>query len=249
KAGIIKQGIPCVTTNLRTEALAVIRSAAQHLNSPLFSFGKEFRADNLHQDADGVSFDYTSRTHSISGLKTSLKGIFQARNASAALCAASILYPDIDDETLRRSLAKVSVPGRMQTLSENPLIIFDPAHNEQAVRALRDTLTAAYPEREIQWFLCFMADKEPEKLISIVHEKESKDIIYISLDDSRAYIPHDGTMKIIPSPETETIAEIISPDNNFIAVFTGSFRLYPAACAVSRLLLDRKINQQLQSAR
>src|SRR5689334_6941682 len=86
KAGIIKPGVPVVTTADAPEAVAIIEETARRLNAPLVKAGETFRSSR----AGGLP-------------AVSLAGKHQKRNSAAAIATVETLRREIPvtDETIR----------------------------------------------------------------------------------------------------------------------------------------------------
>jgi dihydrofolate synthase/folylpolyglutamate synthase len=125
KAGIIKQGVPAVTDPTQPpEAMEVIRQTAAAKNSPLFI-----------PDISGEFFRIP---------KTGMFGEHQKYNAITAAEALRILGIQNPD------FSRVRLPGRFQTVCENPLVIVDGAHNIGAVKAVKAALSGKeFPDKKI----------------------------------------------------------------------------------------------------
>ena len=74
-------------------------------------------------------------------VEVALPGRFQRRNfALAAAAAEAFLGRDPDAEALERAAAEVRVPGRLETVADRPLTVYDAAHNPAGARALAESL-------------------------------------------------------------------------------------------------------------
>ena len=239
KAGIMKPGIPCVTTNAPGPAATALLSHARKTGAHLSLEGQDYHCESASRSGEGISFDYRDDGGQIRGIALPFKGLFQARNASAAIRALRLLgvkFPGITEQSIREGLMNTRVPGRMETLSESPLVIFDPAHNRQALESLCDTLVPEYGGDSLVFYVSFMADKEPEELAALLRSRGAR-IIYCLLDDERAFHPSAGTFERMLPPGPLKLAEEIRA-NGGVSVVTGTFRIYAAAKAAVRLLLD-----------
>src|SRR4030042_1253954 len=58
KAGIIKRGVPVVTSYQEPEAMRVIEEKAIEKSTELYAYGKDFSSVLIKEDTTGVSFDY-----------------------------------------------------------------------------------------------------------------------------------------------------------------------------------------------
>lgn len=134
KAGIMKPGVPVVlgaqaSDAARSVLLAHARSAGCHAAEP--------EAANIRETADGVAFDAQIGDASFIDLCVGLPGRHQAQNACAALGAVLALRDhgiDVDENAVRRGLAAVRWPGRLEWFGN---VLLDGAHNEHGVHALR----------------------------------------------------------------------------------------------------------------
>ena len=136
KAGIIKEGCGVVSSTGDASAARVVRERASNLGCSLMELGKDFRATDVRADLQGTSFDFEGERR-LRGLKTNLLGKHQAENAATAISAVDMLAKwkgfEIEDDDIKRGLAEVAWPGRMEIVSKNPLMILDCAHNPSAV--------------------------------------------------------------------------------------------------------------------
>jgi len=135
KAGILKRGVPCVTS-ARGVALEVIRQRAGETGAQLFIRGRDFSLVRR----DGEEFGFRGVGLDLKGLKVALPGVHQVENAALAISAIALLNGtkglNIGEDAMRDGLTNVSWPGRIETLRESPLIIADGAHNPAAMKAL-----------------------------------------------------------------------------------------------------------------
>ncbi len=148
KSGIIKKGVPVVTSHQKAEALAVIESAAGRCGSPLTVGGKDYRWERRETGLSGQTFDYSERGRGFNGLRIRLLGEHQVRNA--ALAAASCLRLEgsglrMKEEELRAGLRNARWPGRLEVVSAEPYVILDGAHNPAAAAVLAKAVKELFP--------------------------------------------------------------------------------------------------------
>ncbi len=240
KAGIIKERVPVITSNTDPESLVPILENASLRNSPHYLFSKDFRALNIVEKDSGYRFDYSLEAD----LSAEIPGIDlnhplgrQIDNASCAITSAIITkrhFPGLNDNAIRNGIGSFSAPGRFQILCQNPMVIFDPAHNEGALKEMIYLLKRKFPDRAIAVIMSLMKDKDITGIMSLLAANGIK-ACYCVLNDQRCFIPRDGEyadviIKIFNSEEKRLYAELdrrISADSLFF--FTGSFRLYRTA--------------------
>ena len=68
------------------------------------------------------------------------RGAFQRRNFALARAAAEALVGPLDEEAVRAAAATIRVPGRFEVVDQEPLTIFDGAHNPAGMQALAESL-------------------------------------------------------------------------------------------------------------
>lgn len=155
KGGIFKSGVPAVVGRVEGEALAVLESIAQERACPLRHLGRDFRAE-----VEDEGFRYVGR-RTIPDLRPGLHGRFQIDNAAVALAGLEEggWLADISDEDVRRSVAGVEWPGRLEIVSEHPRIVLDGAHNPAGAEALAREIPALAGGRPVRLVFGVLADK------------------------------------------------------------------------------------------
>jgi len=165
KAGIIKPVTPVVTGVKQPSAIAVVEKKAQTLQAPCQRMGRDFRCRRLPSG----SFHYTGLDHHWKHLTTNLLGRHQAGNASLALAATEVLMQKgvaIKEDHIRQALNRVSWPGRLETVCQEPQIVLDGAHNLAAARNLGRYLAETYPDNKIIMVAGILDDKPAEEMLS-----------------------------------------------------------------------------------
>jgi dihydrofolate synthase/folylpolyglutamate synthase len=138
KAGIIKAGVP-VVTGACGEALRVIGETAARLGAPLTVVPESYRWTVRASGFAGQTFDLRGTRREYEGLRIPLAGRHQVENAVLAVAVAETLDEQgipLDETAIRRGLAEVEWPGRLQVVREHPRIVLDGAHNPAGTEAL-----------------------------------------------------------------------------------------------------------------
>jgi dihydrofolate synthase/folylpolyglutamate synthase len=141
KAGILKQGVPCVVGRQETEALDVIERRAAELDAPLFVFGRDFDA---YEQQGRLIFQTEARLLDLPLPR--LKGRHQIDNAASAIAAAGIVFGDtLITSALEQGLSHAIWPARLERLPEGALyscvgegteIWLDGGHNPAGGKAI-----------------------------------------------------------------------------------------------------------------
>lgn len=138
KAGIIKRGVPVLFGGEDTSAMAVIERRADKLGSRFYKTDRT-RLTVREATLSGTVFDYKER-HRVS---TKLLGLYQPKNASTVLDAVDILNEcglNIPADSVNKGLLIARWPARFEIISENPLIIFDGAHNPEGITVATESI-------------------------------------------------------------------------------------------------------------
>lgn len=149
KAGIIKPGVPVVSSPQHPEALEVIERVCAEQGAPLALVGRDVQ----------VTVTAASRAGSraiISGpgyehhIRIPLMGEHQATNAAVAVAALETLRGQglsLTDTQIRFGLFTVRWPGRLEIVARNPFIVVDGAHNVDSAQKLRAALDRFFPRQ------------------------------------------------------------------------------------------------------
>ena len=196
KGGIIKPRIPVICGKVSEPVTVVLQEIARLRESPAYFLGTSFSFLLKNERL----FDYIGIKQNLSGLALALRGRHQLANASLALAALELVnehFP-VPQAALRYGLETVRWPGRLEVISERPLVILDGAHNPEGVRALADALIELRQGRKIKLLFATMADKEWQLMLEIL-AKLADEIIFTRVSMERSADP-ELLAKNIPVP-------------------------------------------------
>ena len=205
KAGIIKPGIPVVTSPQRPEAMRVIRDTCAERGTSLVTVGRDWGWHFLGGDATGQRFSIYRAGHEggaeYPDLTSPLLGDHQLENACTAVAAIEVLREQgvaIEKEAIRRGLANVHWPGRMEILGQRPLVVVDGAHNAYSARRLLESLQSYLHYERI--FLVFGAG----------HTHNPGDQLALLLPAShKLYMTQAHHPRATPSAELQDMAQVL----------------------------------------
>jgi dihydrofolate synthase / folylpolyglutamate synthase len=172
KAGIVKPGVPLVTSAQSPEALATITRIANERAAPLTRVApagapeapsaaytyRPGRATGAQQ-----TFHLDTPTRPLPDLELGLLGVHQIENAAAAVAAADLLRArglPIDDAAIRAGLRAARWPARLQVVARAPWAIVDGAHNADSFARMFAALRRHFPFNRLILVLGLMADKD-----------------------------------------------------------------------------------------
>ena len=158
KAGIIKRGIPVLYGGEDASAARVIREMAEKQSSDYFSV--DYTAlDIKRADLSGTVFDFDSRKN----VKINLLGLYQPRNASLVLTATDILKSvglEISETAIYEGLASAHWAARFEVINNDPLVIFDGAHNPQGIDASVKSIEHYFKGKKVCVLTGVLRDKD-----------------------------------------------------------------------------------------
>lgn len=162
KAGILKPGVPVVIGRQPPAALQVLLERAAALQAPVTLLGRE-----LQTSSQGDRWSYHGRNWQLAGLEAGLLGAHQLDNLALAVAGLELLRSAgllLSEAALRRGLALVRWPGRLEWWQGGREVLLDGAHNEGGARVLADYLRTL-DCRGIHWVVGLKGDKRPADLL------------------------------------------------------------------------------------
>lgn len=168
KAGIIKDGIPVVSTWQEKEAMEEIESACKKKHAILRLADRE-RLKVIKGTESGILFSYKDYGR----IKLSLRGTCQPVNAAAALEVLDCLREEygfvLPKEKIKTAFEQISWPGRFEKIGKKPDFYIDGAHNEAAAKSLAETIGFYFTNRKIIYIIGVLKDKEYDRIIEHVY--------------------------------------------------------------------------------
>jgi len=165
KAGIIKKGADLVTGATQPSVIALFKEDCEKKKAGFHRLGKDFR---YRSNTSGLS--YFGMKRNLKGLRPGLAGRYQGRNAALALAVTEILDTKgfkISERNISDGLRDASWPGRLQTMSRDPIIVVDGAHNPGGARELAASISGFSYNRLIL-VVGIMADKDIGNIIRLL---------------------------------------------------------------------------------
>ncbi len=169
KAGIIKKGVPVIFGEGDSKAEAVIKKRASEMESEYIRTDFSQISD-VKSDLCGTEFNFGEKH-----IKINLRGLYQTKNTATVLTAVEIMRKiglKITDEDIQKGVASAKWKARFEILSENPLVIYDGAHNPQgitsAVESIKHYLSPLTDDGKIALLMGVMADKNHEEMIKML---------------------------------------------------------------------------------
>ena len=162
KLGIVKTGIPLITSEINPDLLEMFKDYCNNKLSELVIVSE----DDITEPQFGElsTFKYKDELFSIK-----LMGTHQVANASLAIEIIKQLNilkkTSVSLSNIQLGLLKTNWPGRLEPFGS---IILDGAHNIGGVTVLRDSMNALYKDKYIKVLFTSMADKEYFDVIKVL---------------------------------------------------------------------------------
>lgn len=148
KSGVIKENIPLVF-NVKDD------TCSDYINKVLDE--RNAKGIELERDvilvSDGEEFSFKYGKYDFDDIKLEMLGRHQQENASIAIAALlEMMERDLvklDVNKMIQGVEKTFWSGRIERISEDPIVILDGAHNNEAVDALVETMRTTYADKKI----------------------------------------------------------------------------------------------------
>jgi dihydrofolate synthase/folylpolyglutamate synthase len=168
KAGIIKEGQLAITAAREPSVLQVIQREAAQKGATLYAYGEDFEL-TVHGD-NSISVQTPFNSYKQIHLKA--KGAYQQENAALAIAAVDLLAQQhpiaLTPAHIAHALAQTTYAGRMEIVSNNPLVILDGAHNPAKMQALVHSIQKSYPNKRLITVLGALLYKEVSKIVAMI---------------------------------------------------------------------------------
>lgn len=234
KAGIIKENSNTVIFEQTPEVDNVFIKKCKIKNNTIHIVKKtdisNYRFDNKFQ-----YFNYKG----IKDLSINLKGKIQIQNSSLCIEVMKILNKcgyKVDIENIKAGLRNVIHKGRMEELNSKPIIIYDGAHNEPAIRNLLDMVEMYYNNLSRVYIISILNKKDYKTMLEILSKDSNATFVFTSGNDEEKYTSKEelyecmkkitGENKIYKKSLKEAIIDAMNSGNNTVNLIIGSFYTY-----------------------
>ena len=168
KAGIIKENIPVVFTDRRTEVTGILTEYAKKKKSRTVVLGKD-QILNVNIKNKTIDFSLHTGYYNYVSLSLNTSALYQIENASLTILAAQELKDEkITPDVIRKGVWAACWPGRMEEAV--PGVFLDGAHNEDGIEAfLRTAAKDGCIGKRILLF-GVVTDKRYRKMIQMIED-------------------------------------------------------------------------------
>ncbi len=220
KSHVIRDATPAVSLSQQPHVKQIIENRAEKTGAPVYHYPADF---DILEETPGETYTYQDKQNTVGHIPIAHSDKWRPVNAAAALRAFFAAGLFLDEDTIRSAFASVTVPGRFEKLNDDPILYYDTAHNEASAASLIETVTKKFPQNDVTFFVCFMRDKKPEKLMKMFIAAGRR-VVYCSVPDERAYLPENAPVPVVSIQDPHSVSSMITPES--VSVFCGTFRMY-----------------------
>jgi len=188
KVGITRPGAVLIEGPLPAEARAVVVAHCSDNDVRRISFGIDLNIGDFAPAVGGWLVTIEGAFSSYPELFLPLHGEHQLTNLTVAIGAAEAFFGrSLVVDAVEEGLAGLTVPGRLETVSVEPLIVIDGAHNPEGMEAAAAALDAFGPR---DWVVIFgaMGDKDVASMV-VPLGSVANHVITTAVDHERAADP------------------------------------------------------------
>lgn len=234
KAGIIKPSSHTVIFEGQPEVDNVFISECERKRNILHIISKS--------DIFNYSFDNNFQYFDYKNFKTiilNLKGKVQVQNACLCIETFNILNElgyHVGIKNIQKGLGTVIHKGRMEQLNDNPIIIYDGAHNEPAIKNLQDMVKMYYTKMKRVYIISILKRKDYNKMLKLIAEDKEAVFILTSGNNSKTYASSDELYecmkqfadvdKIYKKSLDDAIEGVMNSNFDTVNFVIGSFYTY-----------------------
>ena len=163
KLAVVRPGGSLVTGPLGADVAAVATRVAAERGARLVRAGQDFEVRG------GAAFTVSTPGGRYAAIALRPLGRFQRANFAAAVAAAeAFLGRTLDLEAVRRAASELNLPGRLEVVASDPLVVLDGAHNPSGARALAESLPGVVGARPVIAVVSVLEDKNAAGILAAI---------------------------------------------------------------------------------
>jgi len=199
KAGIIKPGVPVVTSEQPDEAMEVLEGICRERECRLVPAPT---VEVTHADEFGQKL----RVNELD-LECPLLGAHQAENVGVAIGLIRQMGHPIPDCAIAQGVKSVRWPGRFQIVRRNPHVILDGAHDETGAKALAATMLSLFPGRRVIVVFGMVRGHDTEAVARVLAPLADK--VYVTAAHSPRAVDPSVIQKYVSGDIVVPVAEAV----------------------------------------
>lgn len=203
KAGIFKPGVPAITVEQSPGVIRVLRQVAEKVGCELKVLGSDiefsYRFESSRATGPHARIGMTTPNSRFDHVAVPLLGEHQAVNCGLALGMLDALRGRghaIPEQNAVDGLARVSIPGRLEIIHENPRVVVDGAHNAASIAALMRAIGQNISYDSMVVVFGCSADKDIDGMLAQLQLGADK-VIFTTNGTPRSADPKDLLTKFV----------------------------------------------------
>ncbi|ABM00355.1 bifunctional tetrahydrofolate synthase/dihydrofolate synthase [Shewanella amazonensis] len=160
KAGIFRAGRPAIVGE--PDMPSTVAEVANHCGALLYRVGQDFRYQR-----EQSSWSYQGKLRSLTNMPLPQLPLPNAATVIAT-CEAIGERLNLSDTVVIEGIVTARLAGRLEELSQSPLVIADVAHNPHAARFLKSELVR-WPGKRVLALCGMLKDKDYREVLNIMH--------------------------------------------------------------------------------
>lgn len=207
KAGIIKEGVVCVSAPQEKEALGVIKDVCKERNAQLILVGRDISFKEIRASGEEEVFSVSGPFGKYDNLHMRLLGSHQVINAAVAIGVIEALRMggvSIDPDAIKRGVGSVKWPGRLEVARKrSPRILLDGAQNKASADVLARSVRKLFKYKRLILVLGVSRDKDIKGILKELVPIADSIILTKSKIIERAMDP--GNIRDLISPKDKDV--------------------------------------------
>ena len=232
KAGIIKENSETVYMEQEPNINHIIAETCEEKHNTLHMV-QQSEIKNQRFKNDMETFDYKQYYD----IEINLKGRKQIQNAALVLECCDILNKNgyhLLEETIKNGLKSVIHKARFEVIHQNPTMIFDGGHNEQAIENLKETIELYYKNAKKIYVISVLKSKDHHKIIADILDKDNVYVFTNGNDENLftdKHLMYEYAKKLndkaeMYEMELEEAIQFCEDRMNHVSFVIGSFYVY-----------------------
>jgi dihydrofolate synthase/folylpolyglutamate synthase len=206
KLALLPEGGLLVAGALGADARAVAEELVSERDARLVLRDRDFELVD-----EGETFAVRTATCSYDRISLRPAGGFQRANFAVATAVAESFLAlrghGLGVEDVRAAALRLVLPGRLEVVGEDPLIVIDGAHNPDAARALADSLPAVVGSRPVVAVVSVLDDKDAAGMLAALLPR-FRAVVFTRSSHERVLPP--ATLASLTRQLSGTPAEIVA---------------------------------------
>lgn len=217
KTAVIPDKGNVVLGALSEEALDEAVKICKRKKAKYLTFGEDFSL----LKGRGDKFDVWTAKGQYADLLLTLFGQYQRTNCAVALQAAELfMRQPLDEKKLRRALPRITIPARMEIISEKPMVILDGAHNPSGIDQLLASLEQLVQAKRTICVVSILKDKDAERMLGRL--LDFCDILFIT-ENSNPRCAKAQELANLPVVKTSSVQTFVARENQ--SALESAFKL------------------------